>query len=152
MINKLEIVQVESVNELVLDYVKNAAQDFVVGFSNDTQKNILSVRFLEGLHGFAGISSIEKGNFHKEFFRYTDEQGHDYGDLYATYSFNSDAVEFINVSSINNFDCGEDSGSRYKLNFKDRSISVEPLSTEEVNNYIKILDSPSDLNSITEIN
>lgn len=136
------VLHVKTAKDLVMEYLKDPAMDYIIGFAEDIGKHVLSVRYLDGLHGFAGLSVVEKGLLSKEVFADNEASEHPHSDIYSLYILEGDVLSFVTVSSIVDHAGDSEFGSRITINWKEHDKNSEQLVVENVREYIDKLDNP----------
>lgn len=138
----VSVLHVKTAKDLVMEYLKDPAQDYMIGFAEDIGKHVLSVRFLDGLHGFAGLSVVEKGLLSTEVFADNETSDHPHSDIYSLYVLEGDVLTFVTVSSIVDHAGDSEFGSRITINWKKHDKQSEQLTVVKAREYMDKLFNP----------
>lgn len=135
-VENIEITMVDTAKDLVMQYIENPAQRYLLGFAKDIEKYVFSVRLVEGMYGYAGLSYVEKGQVTKQFFENNDSDLEEWFDIYSLYVVESNEVQFISVGSIVDYENDDEFGERYVVNFEEKTLESETISSKEVQKLV----------------
>lgn len=135
-VENIEITLVDTAKDLVLQYMENPAQRYLLGFAKDIGKYVFSVRLVEGMYGYAGLSHVEKGEVTKQVFENNERDCEDWFDIYSLYIVNGSEVQFISVGSMVDYENDDEFGERYVVNFEEKTITSETMSSKEVQKLV----------------
>lgn len=151
MDQKLEILQVETVKDLLLEHVKVPALRFVVGYINEIQKYGVVTRLVSGLYGYGGLGQMDKGELSRYVFENNDSDYIEDFDLYTVHVVEGNEAELVIVGDeVNHFGDSE-YGSRYMFNFEEKTYTDETLSANEASSYLRKIQNPQEHASFVKL-
>lgn len=136
------VLHVKTAKDLVMEYLKDPQMDYIIGFAEDIGKHVLSVRYLDGIHGFTGLSVVEEGLLSNQVFADNETSNHPHSDIYSLYILEGDVLSFVMASSIVDYEGDSEFGSRITINWKKNDKQTEQLSVEKVREYMDKLENP----------
>jgi len=151
MDKKLEILQVESVKELLLEHIKIPALHFVVGYINDIQKYGVVTRLVSGLYGYGGLAQMDNGELSRHVFENNDSDYIEDFDVYSVHVIEGNTADLVIVGDeVNHFGDSE-YGSRYTFNFEEKTYTIATMLASEAFSYLRKSQNPKEHASFVKL-